>query len=82
MSIAISMKDKYYQVILEKDHDKESDFSGLFQAILSVGDEMGLERALGYLERCVVEKRLAWLDERLEKMERMGKLLTKQIRKW
>ena len=66
------MKDEYYQLILEKYQSKEKDFSGLFRAILSVGDEIGLEKALGYLERCVVEKRLRWLDEKLGKMERTG----------
>ena len=52
------MKDEYYQVILEKYQDKKSDFSGLFQAILSIGDEIDLEKALEYLEKCVIEKRL------------------------
>lgn len=66
------MKDKYYQVILEKYQNKKRDFNGLFQAVLSIGDEVGLEKALGYLERCVIEKRLGWLDERLDKMERKG----------
>lgn len=63
------MKDEYYQIILGKYQKKESDFSGLFRAVLSIGDEVGLEKALGYLERCVIEKRV-------------GKLLTKRIRKW
>lgn len=66
------MKDKYYQVILEKYQNKEKDLAGLFQAVLSIGEEIGLEKALGYLERCVIEKRLAWLDERLDKIERSG----------
>jgi len=60
------MENKYYQGILEKYKNKESDFGELFQTVLSIGDEIGLEKALGYLERCVVEKRLAWLDERLD----------------
>ena len=66
------MKNEYYQVILEKYLKKESDFSRFFQAILSVGDEVGLEKALGYLERCVIEKRLAWLDGSLDKIEKTG----------
>jgi len=66
------MEDKYYQSILEKYQKKESDFSGLFQAILAIGDEIGLERALGYLEKCVTEKRVAWLDGNLDKIERTG----------
>ena len=66
------MEDKYYQVILKKYQNKESDVGGLFQAILSIGDEVGLEKALGYLERCVIEKRLAWLDDSLDKIEKTG----------
>ncbi len=69
------MKDKYYQVILEKYQNKERDFGELFQAVLSIGDEIGLEKSLEYLERCVIEKRLGWLDESLDKMERTEKLV-------
>jgi len=70
--IEASMKDEYYQVILEKYQNKERDFGGLFRVILAIGDEVGLETALGYLERCVIEKRLGWLDDNLWKMERAG----------
>ena len=66
------MKKEYYQVILEKYRNKERDFTGLSRAILSIADEVGLEKVLGYLERCVIEKRLAWLDENLGKIERTG----------
>ena len=66
------MKDEYYRIILEKYRKKKQDFAQLFQAVLAVGDEIGLEEALGYLEKCVIEKRLGWLDERLDKMERTG----------
>jgi hypothetical protein len=67
-----SSRDKYYQLILEKYQHKESDFNGLFETVLSVADEIGLERILGYLEKCVTEKRVAWLDMNLDKMERTG----------
>jgi hypothetical protein len=50
--------DKYYQLILEKYKFKETEFNGLFETVLSIADEIGLEKALGYLERCVIEKRL------------------------
>ena len=66
------MKDKYYELILEKYRNKKRDFGELFRAVLAIGDEVGLERALEYLERCVIEKRLGWLDGSLVKMERMG----------
>lgn len=32
------MKEEYYELILEKYQDKETVFSGLFQAVLAVGD--------------------------------------------
>jgi len=66
------MEEEYYRVILGKYGNKERDIDELFKAILSISDEVGLQRALGYLERCVIEKRLAWLDERLDRMERTG----------
>lgn len=66
------MKDKYYWLILEKYRKKKQDFAQLFQAVLAVGEEIGLGKSLGYLERCVIEKRLAWLDENLGKIERTG----------
>lgn len=66
------MKNEYYRVILKKYRNKQKDFGGLFQTVLAIAEEIGLEKALGYLERCVTEKRLAWLDERLDKMERTG----------
>jgi len=66
------MENKYYQIILEKYQNKERDFGGLFQAILSIADEIGLEKSLGYLEKCVIEKRLLWLKSNLKKIEKTG----------
>jgi len=66
------MEEEYYRVILGKYGNKERDIDELFKAILSISDEVGLQRALGYLERCVIEKRLAWLEGNLDKMERTG----------
>ena len=70
--MTFSRIDKYYQLILEKYQYKESNFNGLFETVLAISDEIGLERVLGYLERCVIEKRLGWLDGNLDKMERTG----------
>ena len=66
------MEDKYYQIILGKYRNTERDFSGLFRTILAIGDEIGLEKALEYMERCVSEKRLAWLDGNLDRIEKTG----------
>jgi len=66
------MEDKYYQMILDRYQNKKENFTGLFETVLAFRDEIGLEKALGYLERCVSEKRMAWLDEKLDRMERTG----------
>lgn len=42
----------------------------LFQTVLSVAGEIGTDAALQVLERCVIEKRLAWLDQHLATLER------------
>jgi hypothetical protein len=38
------------------------DFTGLFRFILSLAGEIGIDTALGHLERCVIDKRLAWYE--------------------
>jgi hypothetical protein len=49
-----------------------ADSTALFEAILSLKTEIGLDQALAILEGCVVEKRLAWLAARLADLERTG----------
>ena len=44
----------------------------LFRAILSVAEETGLDDALSCLEQCVTAKRLAWVDEHLDRLRRTG----------
>ncbi len=64
------MSDRYYQLIKEKHESR--DFIELFQTILSVSNEIGFDKALEYLEKCVIEKRIAWLNENLNKIEKTG----------
>lgn len=54
--------EKYCQLIKQQYEDSTGDSSELFQTIMSVADEIGLDSALAYLEQCVIEKRLSWLD--------------------
>ena len=68
-TVAQNMTD-YYQRIKQQYDNKAEDSTELFQTILSVAGAIGLKQALAYLEQCVVEKRLAWLDENLEKFDR------------
>lgn len=39
------------------------DHVGLFQTVLAIASEIGLDAALSLLEACVAEKRLAWFDQ-------------------
>ncbi|MBN1218268.1 MAG: hypothetical protein JXM69_05015 [Anaerolineae bacterium] len=62
----------YYQRIKQQYQNRMEDSTELFQTVLSVADTIGLDQTLAYLEQCVIEKRLAWLDENLEKFNRTG----------
>ena len=66
------MSNEHYQLIKQKYESKGDDFVELFQTILSIANEIGLDNALKCLERCVTEKRLSWLDENLDKIEKTG----------
>jgi hypothetical protein len=53
----------------EYENTARENCSQLIRTVLSVGDEVGLDRALAYLGDCVIEKRLAWLDRNLERLD-------------
>lgn len=61
--------EEYYHLIKQQYRNSQGDFTELFQTILSVADEIGLDQALACLEQCVIEKRLAWLDDNLERLD-------------
>jgi len=46
------------------------DSTGLFREILHISDEIGLDEALSILERCVIDKRLAWAQAHLGEMNK------------
>ena len=64
--------EKYHQLIKQQYEKRSEDATELFQTILSVADEIGLDNALACLEQCVTEKRLAWLDKNLETLSKTG----------
>ena len=70
------MNEAYYQLVKSQHQSSRGDFTQLFQTILSVANEIGLDDALRYLERCIIEKRLSWFDGNLEAQERTGNPLT------
>jgi len=64
--------DPYHSLIKGQYLHSGGDSTALFQTILSLPHEIGLDKALAYLEQCVLEKRLAWLDVNLERLARTG----------
>ena len=66
------MDDRYLQLVKAKYEGKGADYSDLFQTILSIAEESSLDVALACLERCVTDKRTAWLDQNLPVLKRSG----------
>ena len=62
--------DPYYSLVKYHYTHSVGDTTRLFETILSLSRETSLELALECLERCVTEKRLAWLDANLARLER------------
>ena len=61
-----------YQSIKSCYVNSGSDASELFREILRVSKEIGLDDTLSLLERCVIEKRLAWAQAHLAEVETTG----------
>jgi hypothetical protein len=68
----LTMGEKHSQVVRDAYENRGQDYTGLFQTLLSVADEVGLDGALGYLERCAIEKRLSWLRENMANLQTSG----------
>jgi tRNA(adenine34) deaminase len=57
----------YYKRIKHQYNNFRGDSTKLFKEILRASNEIGMDEALAYLEQCVIEKRLAWLEANLGK---------------
>jgi hypothetical protein len=55
----------YYQRIKQQYKKSQGNSTELFNEILRASNATGIDRALAYLEQCVVEKRTAWLKANL-----------------
>jgi hypothetical protein len=66
------MNGEYYQLVRHQYQRSGGNTTELFQTILSIAQEIGLDAALACLEQCVVEKRLSWWDRNAEALEIMG----------
>ena len=63
-------KNSQFQRIKQQYEESKDDSTDLFQTVLSVLDKIGPEKALAYLEQCVIEKRLAWLNKNLNNLDK------------
>jgi hypothetical protein len=66
------MNDRYYQLVRQQYTSSGGDYTELFQTILSIAGQIGWDAAWACLERCVVEKRLAWLEGHLATPQSSG----------
>ncbi len=51
----------YYERIKQQYDNLHGDSTELFGELITIADEIGMDQALAYLERCVIDKRLTWL---------------------
>jgi hypothetical protein len=66
------MDDRYLQPVKAQYERKGADSSDLFRTVLSIAEESSLDVALACLERCVIDKRSAWLEQNLPVLKRSG----------
>jgi len=59
-----------YQRIKHQYEKTRGDSTKLFEEILDISEEIGLDKVLSHLERCVTEKRLAWAKEHVGEIDK------------
>jgi hypothetical protein len=64
------MNDRHYRLVRRQYYRRDS--VKLLQTVIDIGREIGIVNALALLERCVTEKRLAWMDAHEEALKRTG----------
>jgi hypothetical protein len=63
---------KYDDLVKRQYESSRGDSTELFQIILSISQEVGLDEALAYLEQCVSAKRLAWFAKNFDTLPKTG----------
>lgn len=63
------MNDRYLQLVKAQYERQGADSSDLFRTIRTIAEESSLDIALACLERCVTEKRTAWLEQHLPSLK-------------
>lgn len=64
------MRKDFYQLVRKKYLTKGNDYTELFKTICLVAEKVGLDKALEYLERCVIQKKILWLERNLDKIKK------------
>lgn len=60
----------HYQRIHTQYHNLRGDSTSLFKEIIEIANEIGIDTALGLLEQCCTEKRIAWAKDKISTFER------------
>ncbi|MBN1318082.1 MAG: hypothetical protein JXA42_21550 [Anaerolineales bacterium] len=68
----IETSNEYFYRIERAYKNFRGDSIALFQTILTESIEIGFDRALAYLEQCVLEKHMAWCDQKLTTLAMTG----------
>jgi hypothetical protein len=66
----VSKHSEHLKHIREQYSHSSGDSIPLFELVLAIAEEIGLDPALGLLEQCVIQKRLAWLEKNLPRITR------------
>jgi hypothetical protein len=65
-----TMNRKYTQLVRDQYENSRGDSTALFQTILLIAEEVGLDEVLEYLQECVIERRLAWWERNVKSFEK------------
>lgn len=66
------MDREYSQLVRDQYESSRGDSTALFQTILSIAEEVGMEEVLECLQQCVIERRLACLGRNVKALEKTG----------
>ncbi len=64
------MNHRQQQRVQHEYANSRQDATRLFQTVLSIAQDVGLDPVLEYLEQCVIARRLAWFEQNAPHLER------------
>ena len=66
------MVEDWQEIITRRYRESRGDSTILFEAMVALAHKHGMDAVLAHLQRCVIEKRLAWLDAHGPRLARTG----------